>query len=253
MTNEEETLAAVEALKRALRAAGKTYGQVAEHLGVSLPTVKRMLTRGAMPLPVFARIAAFAGTTMGDLLADARDAATRMTYFDRQQDEAFAARPALLTYFTLLTEGRTPRAIAREHGLPPASTVKYLQALEAVGLVEVLPHDRVHLLGSPPFVFAADSVSQRRNLEVRARETLDTIFARWGAPGGPSGEYLVVKPLSVTTGRHVELLKEVTEVIVKHSVAAEREARTSSEPRREIVVVAACDYAVPRKIELPRW
>ena len=253
MAIEDEALVAVEALKRALRAEGKTYGEVAEHLAVSLPTVKRMLTRGVMPLSVFAKIAAFAGTTMGDLLADARDAGQRMTYFTVEQDRAFATRPALLLYFSLLVKGKEPRAIAKEHRLEPASTVKYLQALESIGLIEVAPHDRVTVLGTAPFAFSADSTSQRQNLLTLVRETIDGLLTKWSTPGTASGTLLVVKPMSLTSTRHGELARELGEVIMRHAVAAEREARSSTEPRRDLIAIAACDFATPRRVELPDW
>ncbi len=254
MSSESEIEVAAEALKRALRAAGKTYGDVAAHLGVSLPTVKRMLTRGEMPLATFARIAVFAGTRMGDLLGDARDAQRRMTYFTKAQDAAFAARPELLAYFSLLAEGEEPRAIARAQGLKPASTVKYLQALEELGLVEVAPHDRATLLVAPPFAFAADSLCLKRDLQARVRETVDGIFARWNtsSPAGSFlGPFLVVKPMSVTATRYGELARELADVIARHAVAAERESRASTEPRRTIMAIAATDAVETKAPKLP--
>jgi hypothetical protein len=250
MSIEDEIEVAAEALKRALRAAGKTYGDVSAHLGVSLPTVKRMLTRGEMPLGTFAKIAVFAGTSMGDLLADGRDAQRRMTYFTEAQDAAFAARPELLAYFSLLARGEEPRAIARAHGLKPASTVKYLKALEDLGLVAVAPHDRATLVGTPPFAFTADSLCLKRDLQARVRDTLDGIFARWKT-GLPAGALLVVKGMSVTPARYGELTRELADVIVRHAVASERENRSSTDPRRTIMAIAAADAVEEEAPKLP--
>src|SRR5689334_4056263 len=116
MTPDVEVDAVLEALKRALKERGVTYAAVASALGTSLPTVKRMLNKGAIPLSTLARIAALVDLSLGELTDRATTARPALTFFDDAQDDLFFRRPEMLAYFIRLADGESPQQIERSAG-----------------------------------------------------------------------------------------------------------------------------------------
>jgi transcriptional regulator with XRE-family HTH domain len=245
MTPDVEVEAVLEALKRALKERGVTYVAVAKALGTSLPTVKRMLNKGAIPLSTLARIAALVDLSIGELADRAGKTRPPITFFDDAQDELFFRRPEMLAYFIRLADGESPQQIERACSLSEASTTAYLLALDRVKLVELLPENRVRVLVKSPCGFSRRSKTLARDLRATVDQVADALFARFHTPGD---DMILVTPLRLTTAAYGELRKELREVVERYAALDALETRRRARGTETFVATILCD----RHAEKPR-
>src|SRR3546814_14100343 len=90
------------ALKQVLKLRGRRYADLARGLGVSEPTVKRMLSTGRIDLARLERICGLLDIDLFELVRLARGARAEREHLEPVQEEALAADPRLLLVFHLL-------------------------------------------------------------------------------------------------------------------------------------------------------
>jgi transcriptional regulator with XRE-family HTH domain len=247
VTPGDQTRAVLEIVKRALRERGLSYADVAMALGVSLPTVTRLLNKENIPLDALARICDVAGRPMADVFAEAASM-RRMTFFDAAQDALFLEKPAARTYFSRLADGMSPAAIERKYGLRTASTVKYLHALERVGLIDALPGNRARLRVMPPFGFGRKSRTMQRELRTVVEAVSDRVLAKLARP---QEDMILVKPLRLSRARYAALKEDLRAVIERYARLEAVEQRTAA--ARPTIAVVMCDEMPFPEPELRDW
>jgi DNA-binding Xre family transcriptional regulator len=161
----------VAVLKRALRARGMTYAMLGRAIGLSEPSVKRVLSRGTLTLARLEAIcrvldlsvqdaARLAGTTRGEgdgqTLSDA-------------QERGLAADFRLLACFHLLANGRTAREAGRRLEVDDHTLRRLLVRLDALGLLTLEPRWRVRLRVGPAIAWRANG-PVRHLYETQVRE-----------------------------------------------------------------------------------
>ena len=135
----------VAALRRALKARGVTYRQLAGALGVSEPTVKRLFAGRAVTLARLESVCELAGIDFYELARAARCEAALPRELTLEQEEALARDARLLTVFHLLLNEWTAPEILADYALTGAELVRLLLRLERLGLIELAPGNRVRL------------------------------------------------------------------------------------------------------------
>lgn len=135
-----------EGLKILLKNKGWTYGDLAEALGCSLPTVKRILGPEELTLSRLLQICEILETTLSDLerLAGARELEPSAGFTD-EQEEFLAKHPNFLAFLSLLYAGDSPEKISREFGLTKRSQELYLLRLEKHEFLSVDAKGRARL------------------------------------------------------------------------------------------------------------
>src|SRR3546814_2623887 len=131
------------ALKQVLKLRGMRYSDLARGLGVSEPTVKRMLSTGRIDLARLERICGLLDIDLFELVRVARGARAEREHLEPVQEEALAADPRPLLVFHLLGNDWTVPAIRREFGLDVPEMTLLLARLERLRTVERMPRDRV--------------------------------------------------------------------------------------------------------------
>ena len=124
-----------EALKRTLKAKGVTYRVLAERMGVSEPTVKRIFHERNCKLDRLVEICSAAGVDLENVLGSMSRGPGPANRVAPEIELKLAGRSALLFIFVMLSEKFTPEGIMRSHGLSEASMFLYLRDLEELGLV----------------------------------------------------------------------------------------------------------------------
>lgn len=137
----------MEALKKLMKVKGILYKDLAEHLGLSLPSVKRMFSQEDLTLSRFNQICLFLEVDMSEVFkfAEAHKEAL-LGKLTLEQEEWLSKKPQRLSYLELLMEGMKPSQIEKEFGLDAQSTTKILSDLDKWGLIKWLPGNKVQLL-----------------------------------------------------------------------------------------------------------
>lgn len=136
-----------DALKKVLKTKGRTYQELADHLEVSLPTVKRWLGPEEISLGRLLQILAWLEIGLGELESLSEIEQRReVGVLSIEQEKFFVQNPAYLAYLVALHDGESPEVIAAKHGLTKSSTELYLSRLERLEFLTRDLKGRVRLL-----------------------------------------------------------------------------------------------------------
>lgn len=142
MTESQRVIAA---LKRLLKRQGYTYRDVGKSIGLSEQSVKRMFSKGTFTLERLAQLASILGMSLAEIAEEAGRAAPSIRTLSEAQEKELTAEPALLLVAACVLNGLTPAQITSAYRLTKAECVKRLVKLDRLGLITLLPGDRVRL------------------------------------------------------------------------------------------------------------
>jgi hypothetical protein len=175
-----QTLAIHTALKRLLKAHGRTYAHAAAVLELSEASVKRLFARGELSLERIERLCDWIGVELADVVAAADSVQAAVTELKPEQERELMREPALLlvAYLVLNRWGETEIVEAFRFTAPQLTML--LIRLERLGLIELLPFGRIKLRTARNFSWRKDGPVQRHFIERVLPEFLQT---RFDAPG----------------------------------------------------------------------
>jgi len=151
----------VDALKRALRQHGFTYVDVARALDLSESSVKRLFARKDLTLERLERVCALMQLEMTDLLELVRDAESHITELTETQERELVDTPKLLLVGVLVLSYWTAQDILATFRFGEAELVKLLLRLDRMGVIELLPGNRIKLRLARNFAWRKDGPIQR--------------------------------------------------------------------------------------------
>jgi AcrR family transcriptional regulator len=138
-------------LKRALRESGHTYGNVAQKLGLSLASVKRLFSTEDLSLERVDQICELIGSDLSDILDRASDRSAPTNQLTLSQESELVADIKLL-FMTWMVLVRTPyEDIVRDYHFSKREALQYLIRLDRLKVIELQPGNRVRLLVSRHF------------------------------------------------------------------------------------------------------
>ena len=144
---EDETALLLATLKRCFKEHGLTYKDVALALSISEASVKRYFAGGTITLAQLQRLCAIIRIGIADLV-ELSAAGNDQSYkpLSQQQEEGLA-RSALTSFvFYLIRHGWTAAEIRDELDMDEAEITAQLIRLEKLGLIDLLPANRVRFL-----------------------------------------------------------------------------------------------------------
>ena len=158
----DDTRKLVEALKRVARLRGATYASLARRAGLSEATVKRLFSRGTFTLPRLAQFCELLDIDFRELarLAAGDDDPHELTL---GQETALAADERLLAIFYLVYSGWRFDEIVAQYRLSAPQCTALLLRLDRLGVIELLPENRVRLKLPPGTRLRADGPLRRRH------------------------------------------------------------------------------------------
>jgi len=145
MAENPQTAGLVEALKKLLKARGATYRDLARALDLSEPSIKRLFSDRSFTLQRLEQICGVLEIDFFELAKLARGAAATVDEMSIEQEKVLAADSKLLGVFYLVFNDWQPDDIFERYVLTRAEIVKLLLHLDKLGLVEVMPGDKVKL------------------------------------------------------------------------------------------------------------
>jgi hypothetical protein len=170
-------------LKRRLREQQLTYAQVAAHLKVSLPTVKRMFSREDFTLERFERICAMAGSSLAEIASQAGERGAPARQLTLAQEQQIVGDPQLLLVTWLVVNRATLADIVRDYRLTEREVLRQLIRLDRMKVIELQPGNRARLLISRHFSWRPGGPVQKFIHERMLRDFLASHFT------GPDEEF----------------------------------------------------------------
>lgn len=133
------------AIKRELKAAGLTYADLAERLGMAESSVKRMLARGDMPLTRIDAICRALSLDFADLARRVADAQPLLTELSQEQERAVVADKKLLLVALSVLSQWTLEQIVATYRITEPECIAALAQLDRIGVIELRPLNRYRL------------------------------------------------------------------------------------------------------------
>ncbi|MGH6611388.1 MAG: helix-turn-helix domain-containing protein, partial [Burkholderiaceae bacterium] len=141
MTNEQ----LIDALKRVLKSRHVTYAVLAQKIGMSEASIKRLFSQRTFTLSRLQQVLSSLEIDFFELAKLARGASDAPQQMSEAQEHALALEPRLMGVFYLLFNDWQPAQILARYELTEAELTKLLVKLDRLQLIELLPANRVKL------------------------------------------------------------------------------------------------------------
>lgn len=141
-----QTSLLVDALKRLLRARGMTYRDLGQSLGLSEASIKRLFAKEALTLKRLEEICGCLDVDLFEVTKVARSQSAQTQELTIEQEAALAGDARLLgVFYLVLNEWHVPDILER-YEIEKPEVIALLAKLDHLGLIMLLPGDRVRLL-----------------------------------------------------------------------------------------------------------
>ena len=135
----------VTAVKVELKAAGITYADLAERLGMAESSIKRIFAKGDMPLSRIDEVLRVLKMDFADLARKIADAQPLRRELTLEQETAVVADRKLLLLAICCLSQWTFEQIVAAYAISDAECVRYLLQLDRLGFIELRPLNRYRL------------------------------------------------------------------------------------------------------------
>lgn len=231
-THDANVRSLLDALKQVLRMRGLTYTDIARELGVSLPTVKRQLSRGDLSLDRLLAICALAEVDLHELARASRHGADRSPYLDMAQEQALAASEPMMLVFHLLLAGRDLDDIRHDYQFHPARLHATLEQLQAIKLLTVPRR-------GPPRLRVPAGLIWRRNGPVMRRYGAAAMQEFLRAEFGATDEWLAMETRELTQASRLQLRRRLDQVQQEFLKLAELDVGAPTAEKRNTGLILA--------------
>lgn len=222
----------VDIVKRVLRDRGVTYARLAKGLGVSESSVKRLFSRRRLSLERLEQVCAQVGLEISDLLELAREAEPRVTQLSEAHEKALVADERLLLAGLLVVSGWSAARIVASYRLAEAEVVRLLVKLGKMGIIDLLPGNRIKLKLARNFSWRKDGPLERF---FEARVQAEYFRSSFHGPG----EYRFVVHGSLSERSNALLRQRMAKLAEEFASLVEDDRRVETERLAGTTLVAA--------------
>jgi transcriptional regulator with XRE-family HTH domain len=140
-----QKLAIIAEIKRTLKERDITYAQVARHMKLSLPSVKRLLSTGDLSLERLDQICELLGMEASELIEQMRQREATVTRLTNAQEREIIADPRLFFITWLVLNRWRIEDIVAAYKFTLAEVERYLIKLDRLKIIELQPGNRARL------------------------------------------------------------------------------------------------------------
>lgn len=138
-------------VKRLLKANGITYAQVAVVLDLSEASVKRLFSDHSVSLERLEKVAQLLGMEIIDVMHEAEKDRRLVSILEFEQEQQLVSDKRLLLVAHLVVNGWRFQDILRSYAFTEPELISCLIKLQKIGLLELLPSNKIKLAISPQF------------------------------------------------------------------------------------------------------
>lgn len=227
----DETRQLVDALKRCLKMRGLTYRTLAQRVGLSEASIKRIFSQRSFTLKRLEQVCGALEISVAELVRMIEKGRDRATFLSLEQEQALARDPALLSYLYLLLNGWTDLEIQRGYEFEAPQVLKLRARLVDLGVIESLPRRGHRLKINRQIVWRRDGPVRRAYERQVKAEFLQADF------GGP-GDFFSWQPAELTAASIDVLRRKLALLYGEFLEIAELDA-TSSQARHSTALLVA--------------
>lgn len=176
----DQTRAIHLALKQLIRSRGRNYAQAAAVLDLSEASIKRLFSRGELSLQRLERLCNWLGVEIADLVSMSQAAEPLVTMLSPAQERELLADQGLLLTAFLLLNGWRERDILETFDFSKPQLTRHWVQLERLGLIELLPFDRIKLRTARNFSWRPEGPIEAYFAQQVLPEFLNTRFDQPG-------------------------------------------------------------------------
>ena len=237
-----QTHALIEALKRLLKARAVTYAELAQRIGVSEASVKRMFSQKQFTLQRLDQILVAIGSDFQQLalaVQTAQATPTLITGLTYAQEKEIIDDTRLFVVAVSALNLLPLEQIVAIYDISEAQAVKYLLRLDKIGFLELLPNNRVKLLVARTFAWIANGPIHTYFKKEAYGDYLNSQF---------DGETELLRLVNVMLSKKstAALLERLKQVAVEFSQQHQEDARLPGEERLAISFMLAARPWMPQ-------
>lgn len=155
-----QTVALIDALKQVLKEQSITYSQVADHLDMSLASVKRLFSEKQFSLARLDSVCELAGIEISDL-ARRVERARKISHLTLEQEQQLVENEKLLIVALSALNQWTFEQIVSNYDFSQAELIQCLAKLDRIKLIDLLPGNRIKPLITTDFQWQKNGPIQR--------------------------------------------------------------------------------------------
>lgn len=151
----------LDTLKRELKGQGLTYADLAERVGLSESSIKRMFSSSRLSLERLEALCHAAGMEISDLVARMGADRKRVALLSEEQEREIADNPRLLLVAISVLNLWTFEEILATYELSEHEVIQLLARLDRLDIIELLPLNRFKLVVASDFRWRTNGPIQR--------------------------------------------------------------------------------------------
>jgi transcriptional regulator with XRE-family HTH domain len=224
--------AVVDVLKRELKARGITYATVAQKIGMSEASIKRMFSTYNFTLERLDAICTAAGIEFTELTRDFNREQHLLTELTERQEREIVDDPKLFLVAIAVLNLMSYDDMLATYALPPAELVGLLTRLDRIGIIELLPNNRFKLKIARTFAWIPNGPIQTA-FKNNAAEFFESDFAG-------SGETMLVLNGRLSKANALALVDKLKRVAREFSAQHIEDAHLPLPQREPLSILLAC-------------
>ena len=227
-----QTALLLQTLKQCLKAQGKTYADVAQTLGLSEASVKRMFSEQHFSLQRLDSICHMLGMEISGLVKQMDASQARIEQLTHSQESEIIQDISLILVTVCVFNHWTLDNITQYFTLSEEECVLKLLKLDKIGIIQLLPHNRIKLLISPNFSWIENGPFERFFREHVGQEYFNSSF---------HGEHRCLRVLNgaLSTASAAEFQRKLVRLAREFSEISREEATLPIENRDGVTLVMA--------------
>jgi transcriptional regulator with XRE-family HTH domain len=227
-----QSTAVIEVLKRELKARDITYAEVAQAVGLSEASIKRLFSRGGFTLERIDQICAAAGIEFTDLTRDFDREQHLLARLTDAQEREIVDDPKLFLVAVCALNLLAYDDILATYDLRPAELVALLLRLDKMGILELLPQNRYKLRIARTFTWIPDGPIQTA-FKNHATDFFDSQFAA-------DNELMILLNGRLSRPSMMALLEKLRRVAREFSAQHMEDAELPAAERPPLSLLLAC-------------